>query len=65
MDFKSLLIGFLLAVVLVLASGSGGNKFGWYQVGQEKAFSRDIIVSQNETATLIDIGGWEVETYNF
>lgn len=65
MDFKSLLIGFLLAVVLVLASGSGGNKFGWHQVGQDKAFPRDIIVSQNETATLIDIGGWEVETYNF
>ena len=66
MDFKSLLIGFLLAVLLFFLVGFSGGESGRYQIRHES--------NSLGTATIIDTNtgiakkihkGRVVDTYNF
>ena len=43
MDFKSFLIGFLLAVLMLLLVGAGGNGSSRYQIRDENSASATII----------------------
>ena len=65
MDFKSLLIGFLLAVAVFLLVGAGGeNESSRYQIRDESSPSATIIDTQTGIAKKIHKGRI-VETYNF
>jgi hypothetical protein len=65
MDFKSFLIGFLLAVAVFLLVGAGGeNESSRYQIRDENAPSATIIDTQTGIAKKI-YKGRVVETYSF
>jgi YbbR domain-containing protein len=66
MDFKSFLIGFLLALVVFLMVGAGGgNESSKYQIRDESnSTSATIIDTQTGIAKKIQKGR-VVETYNF
>ena len=65
MDIKSLLIGFLLAAVVFLATGFGGNNSGRYQVNHEQLWAPAVIDTQTEVVQMFDIDGCMLKTYNF
>ena len=65
MDFKSFLIGFLLAVLVLLMVGAGGgNESSRYQIRDENSPGVTIIDTQTGIAKKIHKGR-VVETYNF
>ena len=65
MDFKSFLIGFLLAVLMLLLVGAGGNGSSRYQIRDESnSTSATIIDTETGIAKKIHKGR-VVETYNF
>ena len=65
MDFKSFLIGFLIAVaVLLMVGAGGGNESSRYQIRDESSPSVTIIDSQTGIAKKIQKGR-VVDTYNF
>ena len=65
MDFKSFLIGFVLAVAVFLLVGAGGeNESSRYQIRDESSPSATIIDTQTGIAKKIHKGRI-VETYNF
>ena len=65
MDFKSFLIGFVLAVaVFLLVGAGGGNESSRYQIRDESSPSATIIDTQTGIAKKIHKGR-VVETYNF
>jgi hypothetical protein len=65
MDFKSFLIGFLLAVAVFLLVGAGGNESSRYQIRDESnSTSATIIDTETGIAKKIHKGR-VVETYNF
>jgi len=64
MDFKSFLIGFLLALLMFLLVGAGGNGSSRYQIRDENSTSATIIDTSTGIAKKIQQGR-VVETYNF
>jgi hypothetical protein len=65
MDFKSFLIGFVLAVaVFLLVGAGGGNESSRYQIRDESSPSATIIDTQTGIAKKIHKGR-VVETFNF
>lgn len=66
MDFKSFLVGFLLAVIVFLLVGAGGgNESSRYQIRDESnSTSATIIDTQTGIAKKIHKGR-VVETFNF
>ena len=64
MDFKSFLIGFLLAVLMLLLVGAGGNGSSRYQIRDENSASATIIDTNTGIAKKT-YKGRVVETYNF
>ena len=64
MDFKSFLIGFVLAVAVFLLVGAGGNGSARYQIRDESSPSATIIDTQTGIAKKIHKGRI-VETYSF
>ena len=65
MDFKSFLIGFLLAVAVFLLVGAGGeNESSRYQIRDESSPSVTIIDTQTGIAKKIHKGRI-VETYKY
>jgi hypothetical protein len=64
MDFKSFLIGFLLALLMFLLVGAGGNGSSRYQIRDENSASATIIDTSTGIAKKIQKGR-VVETYNF
>ena len=65
MDFKSFLIGFVLAVaVFLLVGAGGGNESSRYQIRDESSPSATIIDTQTGIAKKIQKGRI-VDTYNF
>jgi hypothetical protein len=67
MDFKSLLIGFLLAVLMFLLVGLGGNdSSGRYQIRHESNSRGSATIIDTNTGIAKKIyQGKVLETYNF
>ena len=65
MDFKSILIGFLLAVVVFLLVAAGGNESSRYQI-RDESNSTSVTIIDTKTGIAKKINkGRIVETYEF
>ncbi|MCK5195676.1 MAG: hypothetical protein KAQ71_17820 [Desulfobulbaceae bacterium] len=65
MDIKSLLIGFLSAAVVFLATDFGGNNSGRYQGKHEQLLAPAMIDTRTEVVQMFDIDGCILKTYDF